>query len=160
MPRSLLHPHGANWFGDGRILARTGNAHPNICPDDAFPTATVPVFLAVGHNGQFETLCQVLGEPALMSDARFNTPGQRSTHRKALRDHLVSRLATQDYDTWVKELGSKGVPCAPILDVPQALSHPHTVHRAMTVQIGDYRGMASPMKLSPTPATYRLPPPE
>jgi hypothetical protein len=26
------------------------------------------------------------------------------------------------------------------------------------VQIGDYKGVASPIKLSRTPATYRLPP--
>jgi hypothetical protein len=29
----------------------------------------------------------------------------------------------------------------------------------MVVQIGDYKGVASPIKLSRTPATYRLAPP-
>jgi len=51
---SLLHPHAANWFGDGRLPGRTGNAHPNIYPYDAFPTRTVPVFLAVGNDRQFQ----------------------------------------------------------------------------------------------------------
>ena len=32
---SLLHPHAANWFLDGRTPRRTGNAHPNIYPYDA-----------------------------------------------------------------------------------------------------------------------------
>jgi formyl-CoA transferase len=29
----------------------------------------------------------------------------------------------------------------------------------MVVQIGEYRGVGSPIKLSRTPASYRLPPP-
>ena len=29
---SLLHPHAANWFADGREPKLTGNAHPNIYP--------------------------------------------------------------------------------------------------------------------------------
>lgn len=157
---SLLHPHAANWFGDGRTPERTGNAHPNICPYDAFPTATVPIFLAVGNNGQFQTLCDVLGQPDLAAQPSFNTPGQRSTHREALREQLVSLLVNHDCEALVRELGDRGVPCAPILDVPQALNHPHTEHREMKVELDDYRGIASPIKLSRTPASYRLPPPD
>ena len=157
---SLLHPHAANWFGDGRTPERTGNAHPNICPYDAFPTATVPIFLAVGNNGQFQTLCEVLEQPDLAAQPSFNTPGQRSTHREALREQLVALLANHDCEALVRELGARGVPCAPILDVPQALNHPHTAHREMKVELGDYRGIASPIKLSRTPASYRLPPPD
>jgi len=157
---SLLHPHAANWFGDGRTPARTGNAHPNICPYDAFPTASVPIFLAVGNNGQFQTLCAVLDEPDLATEESFNTPGQRSTNREALRQRLVALLAKHDCESLVEQLGSRGVPCAPILDVPQTLNHPHTAHRQMKVTIGNYSGIASPIKLSRTPATYRLPPPD
>ncbi len=35
----------------------------------------------------------------------------------------------------VQQLSDKGVPCAPLPDVPQALTHPHTVHRGMTVSL-------------------------
>jgi len=52
------------------------------------------------------------------------------------------------------------VPCAPILSVPESLAHPHTAHRGMVVKIDDrYTGIGSPIKLSRTPATYRLAPP-
>jgi crotonobetainyl-CoA:carnitine CoA-transferase CaiB-like acyl-CoA transferase len=50
---SLLHPHAANWFVDGKAPRRTGNAHPNIYPYDALATGTDPVFVAVGNDGQF-----------------------------------------------------------------------------------------------------------
>lgn len=157
---SLLHPHAANWFGDGRRPALTGNAHPNIYPYDAFPTASVPIFLAVGNDRQFQQLCTVLGDAALAQDPAFSTPGNRSVNRTRLREKLVQLLSPLEGLSLVEQLSDNGVPCAPILDVPQALNHPHTAHRAMTVSLpGGYRGMASPIKLSRTPATYRLPPP-
>ena len=49
----------------------------------------------------------------------------------------------------------------PVLSVSAALKHPHTAHREMVVKIGDsYEGVASPIKLSRTPASYRMPPPK
>lgn len=156
---SLLHPHAANLFGGARTPARTGNAHPNIYPYDAFPTRTIPLFLAVGNDGQFRRLCELLGAPELAVRDAFASAGARSEHRDALRQELVRLLAPVDGEALVQELSAAGVPCAPILNVPQALAHPHTRHRAMTVSLDGYRGIASPIKLSRTPATYRLAPP-
>ena len=157
---SLLHPHAANWFGDGRMPGRTGNAHPNIYPYDAFPTGSTPVFLAVGNDRQFQQLCTVLGQTHLASDPMFNSARARSVNRAQLREQLIALMSTWDGEALVEQLNQQGVPCAPILDVPQALNHPHTAHRGMTVSLpGGYQGMASPIKLSRTPASYRLPPP-
>jgi crotonobetainyl-CoA:carnitine CoA-transferase CaiB-like acyl-CoA transferase len=82
-------------------------------------------------------------------------------NRAALRERLVALLATHDGEALVAQLNARGVPCGPILDVPQALNHPHTAHRGMVVSLpGGYRGLGSPIKLGRTPATYRLPPPD
>lgn len=157
---SLLHPHAANWFGDGRVPGRTGNAHPNIYPYDAFPTGTTPIFLAVGNDRQFQQLCAVLGQTEMATDPAFAIAAGRSVNRTVLREKLLTLMANLDGEILVQALSDKGVPCAPILDVPQALNHPHTAHRGMAVSLpGGYRGLASPIKLSRTPATYRLPPP-
>lgn len=157
---SLLHPHAANWFGDGRLPGRTGNAHPNIYPYDAFPTGTTPVFLAVGNDRQFQQLCEVLDQPQLAYESAFSDAAGRSVNRAQLRGRLITLMAPLNGEALVQQLSSKGVPCAPILDVPQALKHPHTAHRGMTISMpGGYSGLASPIKLSRTPATYRLPPP-
>lgn len=48
-----------------------------------------------------------------------------------------------------------GVPCASVLSIPQALQHVHTAHRKMVVKREGYAGVASPIKLSRTPASYR-----
>ncbi len=157
---SLLHPHAANHLQDGRVPGRSGNAHPNIYPYDTCATKTEKIFLAVGNDKQFATLCQTIGATALASDARFLTNRDRSVNRAALKALLEQALAHFECAPLADTLVRAGVPCAPIQNVPQALAHAHTVHRQMVVQIGDYRGVASPIKLSRTPASYRLAPPQ
>jgi crotonobetainyl-CoA:carnitine CoA-transferase CaiB-like acyl-CoA transferase len=133
---SLLHPHAANHLLDGRIPGRTGNAHPNICPYDTFVTGTEKIFLAVGNDKQ------------------------RSVNRVVLKERLEAALAAFECKPLAERLVREGVPCAPIVDVAQALADPHTQHRGMVVQIDGYRGVASPIKLSRTPASYRRAPPK
>jgi crotonobetainyl-CoA:carnitine CoA-transferase CaiB-like acyl-CoA transferase len=157
---SFLHPHSANHLLDpARIPGRSGNAHPNISPYDTFATATTPIFLAVGNDGQFRKLAEVIGAPQLASDARFANNTLRNRHRADLKRLLEEALAAFDCEPLADRLIRAGVPCAPMHDVAQALAAPHTAHRGMVVEIGEYKGVASPIKLSRTPATYRREPP-
>lgn len=158
---SLLHPHAANFFANGKTPARTGNAHPNIYPYDAFPTRTGPIYLAVGNDRQFQGLCKALGAPALADEADFASAGARSVNRTKLRERLCELLRDVDAAALSEHLMAEGVPAAPILDVKAALEHPHTEHREMIVRMEDgYQGIGAPVKLSRTPATYRLLPPK
>jgi crotonobetainyl-CoA:carnitine CoA-transferase CaiB-like acyl-CoA transferase len=153
---SLLHPHAANWFMDGRVPGRTGNAHPNIYPYDSVRTATDPVFLAVGNDRQFAALCRVIGVPELAAHPDYREAGGRSVHRAALKPLLEAALAKFDGRQLVDDLMAAGVPAAPVLAVDAALTHPHTAHRGMVVELeGGYRGVGAPVKLSRTPASYR-----
>jgi crotonobetainyl-CoA:carnitine CoA-transferase CaiB-like acyl-CoA transferase len=159
---SLLHPHSANYLLDNkRVPQRAGNAHPNITPYDTYATQTEPIFLAVGNDKQFATLCRMLGDESMAHDSRFVDNVRRGKHRNELRAFIEGRLAQHDGKAFADALIRAGVPCAPIQRVDQALQHPHTAHRGMVVAIGDsYQGVASPIKLSRTPATYRLAPPK
>ena len=132
---SLLHPHAENWFLDGKTPQRSGNAHPNIYPYDAFPTKTEPIYLAVGNDRQFQSLCRVLGEPALAYLPEYFDAKARSTNRVALREKLVLLLQERECDALAAQLMQEGVPGAPILDVKSALEHPHTEHRNMVVRM-------------------------
>lgn len=156
---ALMHPHAPNYFLSGQAAGRTGNAHPNICPYDAFPTATCQIFLAVGNDVQFARLCAVLGDEAMARDVRFVDNRARLRHAQALRARLVELLGSRDGAALATRLMEAGVPCGPVLDVAGALAHPHARARAREVVVGDYRGLASPICLSRTPATYRLAPP-
>ena len=155
---SLLHPHAANWFMSGKLPQRTGNAHPNIYPYDVIRTGGAPVFLAVGNDRQFRLLCDYIGQPALADDARFATAGQRSVHRAVLKPLLEQACGARDGQELADALMAIGVPAAPVLNVEQALAHPHTLHREMVVNMDGYQGLGAPVKLGRTPATYRFAP--
>ena len=157
---SLLHPHSANHLMDGRLPGRSGNAHPNITPYDTFATATEKIFLAVGNDKQFATLCRLIGAEALSRDERFLSNSLRTRHRAELTQALEAALANFECKPLADRLVREGVPCAPIQDVAAALADPHTAHRGMVVAIDDYRGVASPIKLQRTPPSYRLAPPK
>ena len=153
---ALLHPHAANWFMNGKTPQRTGNAHPNIYPYDTLATATDPIFLAVGNDRQFASLCRCIGLEGLASADEFATAGARSINRVELKRQLEAAMATRDAAALVDQLMAAGVPAAPVLTVDAALQHPHTAHREMVVAMGDdYRGVGAPVKLSRTPASYR-----
>lgn len=153
---ALLHPHAANWFMDGRVPRRTGNAHPNIYPYDTLKTGTDPIFLAVGNDRQFAAFCRVVGVPELAEHPDYREAGGRSVHRETLKPLLEQALAHIDGRQLVDQLMAAGVPAAPVLPVDAALQHPHTLHRGMVVEMdGGYRGLGAPVKLSRTPASYR-----
>ena len=156
---SLLHPHAPNYFYSGKVPGRSGNAHPNIAPYETLPTANGPIFLAVGNNRQFTLLAQGLDTPGLAEDARYATNADRLRNRQALRDDLSALLAGHDAAVLADHLLRCGVPAAAVQTVDQALAHPHTRHRGMVLEQGDYRGVGSPIKLSRTPAALRKLPP-
>lgn len=156
---SLLHPHAANYFGNGKIPQRSGNAHPNIAPYETVSTADGELFLAIGNDRQFKQLAIELGNPPLADDPRFLTNADRLANRPALHAELRTLLAQKVAATLAPELLKAGVPAAPVLNVEEILQHPHTQHRGMVLQKDGYRGIASPVKLSRTPAQLRHLPP-
>ena len=157
---SLLHPQGASFLASGRVPTPTGNAHPNISPYNLYPTARGDIFLCIGNDRQFRRLCEIIGCPTLADDPRFADNKERSLHREPLDAALEAALAGHEAAPLADRLVRSGVPCGALLDVAQALAHPHTRHREMVIEAGDYRGIGFPVKLSRTPAAFRLPPPD
>lgn len=157
---SLMHPHFPNVFYGGPAPRRTGNEHPNIAPYEVYQTATKPVFLAVGNNTQFAKLCDLIDCQSLVNDPRFESNGARLGNRDALREALEQAMAKHEGGELADRLIHAGVPCGPVLETGEILSHPHTAHREMVIEIGEYKGTGSPVKLSRTPSRYYQKPPQ
>jgi crotonobetainyl-CoA:carnitine CoA-transferase CaiB-like acyl-CoA transferase len=156
---ALMHPHIPNYVMSGRVPELTGNAHPNICPYDRFPTRTVPVFLAIGNDRAFQRLCAELGAPELAQDPRFATNRERLGHRTELTVKLAALLTDQDGEDLCKRLLAAGVPAGPVRDVAQVWSDEHTRHRGMAAELPGYKGWGVPIKMSRTPGAIQRTPP-
>ncbi len=156
---SILHPQAANALMSGKVPTATGNGHPNISPYDMFPTRTKPLYLAVGNNGQFAKLCEILGLPEIPHDPRFHDNAARLTHRQEITAILAACLLEHTAEELEPMLLGAGVPAGMVRNVSEALEHPHTLHRGMVVSEGSYRGTGIPAKLSRTPGSVKRAPP-
>lgn len=156
---AMMHPHAANFFLSGKEPELTGSAHPNISPYDTFRTGTVPLFLAVGNERAFRRLCEIIGAPELPDDPRFASNADRVVNRAALKAALEQALARHDGAELWRTLIDAGVPAGPIFGLRAATEHPHTRHRRMIVEAGEYRAMGTPIKASRSESALRQVPP-
>jgi len=156
---AVLHPHAANYLLNGKVPGPLGNSHPNLAPCEKFTTRTGDIFIAIGNDGQFRKLTEVLGCPELAGDARFAKNSGRIRNMGRLFDELRSYLADMDGEDVCRQLLQLAVPAGPVLTVDQALSAEQTQARGMLLDDAGYRGIASPIKFSRTRARLQRPPP-
>ncbi len=161
-----LYNVGLNYLLSGEVPRRLGTAHPNTAPYQVFPSKDGYFILAAGNDHQFRRYCAFAGIPALADDSRFATNAARVRNRDQLVAIIadVSRRETTQY--WIEGLERAGVPCGPVNTVDQVFADPQIDHRGMKISMA-YPGaqdgavplISSPLKLSATTVTYRLPPP-
>lgn len=156
---ALLHPHAANFFLSGKRPAATGNPHPNLVPYSKFRTKTCEIFVAAGNDPAFRKFCDFLGIPEVSKDPRFATNGQRVINREALTEILEQRFSTEDGHDLTQRMLTAGLPAGPVLYVDESMEAAHTAHRNMIAQIGSFRALNTPIKLSRTPGGARSTPP-
>jgi crotonobetainyl-CoA:carnitine CoA-transferase CaiB-like acyl-CoA transferase len=156
---ALLHPQAANYFLNDKRPKATGNPHPNISPYSKFKTKTCEIFLAVGNEPAFRKFCAYLGLPELPGDPRFATNALRVTNRAELEPILDARLAAEDGHALCAAMLKAGLPAGPVLHVDEAMQAAHTEHRGMVTELGWYRGLGTPIKMSRTPGGTRDVPP-
>ncbi|NVK40258.1 MAG: CoA transferase [Oceanospirillaceae bacterium] len=148
---AVLANQALNYLCSGQVPQRLGNAHPNIVPYQAFPTADGHLILAVGNDAQFRRFCEVAGCPALASDERFATNAARVTHRDSLIPELRTLFAGRSTDDWLAALEAVGVPCGPINDLERVFADPQVQHRGLQLnrphpQAGDVALVGNPIR--------------
>jgi crotonobetainyl-CoA:carnitine CoA-transferase CaiB-like acyl-CoA transferase len=153
-----------NCLVTGEAPGRLGNAHPNIVPYQAFASADGHLVVAVGNDGQFRRLSELVGEPGWADDARFATNSARVRNRDELIPPLAGHMRARTTTDWLAALDEAGIPCGPINTLDQVFADPQARARGLRVDIeqpgvGPVPTVASPLRLSATPVAYRRPPP-
>jgi len=148
---SLLTYQAGIYFASGRSPPRMGDAHPSICPYESLKTKDGLYMLAVGNDGQFAKLCELLGKPELPADPRFTTNRARVQNRLALLEHLVPAFAARTSSEWDRVLAEAGVPGGPVLSVAEAIEHPQVAARQTILEhqhptAGAIKTIATPVR--------------
>ena len=164
---AVLANQAAGFLATGQAPGRAGNIHPSLAPYQDFPSRDGNVLLAIGNDGQFARFCEACGHPDWAQDARFATNTARVQHRAELLERLLPVMRTRTPTEWIALLEDKAVPCGPINTVAQAFDDPQVRHRGIARSLPRQAGdgiaqvatVATPMRLSATPVSYRRAPP-
>src|SRR5690242_2095180 len=141
-----------------------GNTHPNIVHYQAYAACDGHFIVAVGNEGQFARMCEVIGRPELVKDERFATNASRVNNREEmiaiLREIFLARTKRQ----WLDELERVGVPCGPINTIADVFADPQVQARGLRLDlphpaIGSVPSVANPIRYSATPISYAGAPP-
>ncbi len=150
-------------FCGGEVPRRLGNAHPHIVPYEVFPTSDGHMILAVANDAQFKRFCQVAGREDLAADPRFARNPDRVVNREVLRPIIRDILAARPKRWWQEQLEAVDVACGPINNFQEVFEDPQVRHRQLRVDLPHPHGsaptLASPLRLSGTPVSYRSAPP-
>ncbi|MDR3003010.1 MAG: CoA transferase [Acidovorax sp.] len=174
---AVLANQAAGYLATDKAPGRAGNIHPSLAPYQDFKTSDGNVLLAIGNDGQFARFCAAVGQPAWAQDARFATNTARVQNRSALLALMVPLMQTRGTQDWIALFEDKAVPCGPINTVAQAFDDPQVRARGIRMELAcdsaqtnaetgskqatvtKVATVASPMRLSATPVSYRHAPP-
>ncbi len=152
----------SGYLNAGVVPVAMGNEHPSVVPYETIPARDGLVALAVGNDGQFRSLCEVLGRPEMASDDRFATNAARVEHRGALVQAIGAAFAERDAAEWIDRLRRAGIASSTVNDVAQAFAEAAALGLAPIVRPGHDTAPASvahPIGFSDSPPSYRRPPP-
>ena len=161
-----LANQGMNYLATSENPPRLGNQHPNIVPYQVMPSADGHFVLSVGNDPTFERFCDAADSKSLLDDPRFSTAVERVRNR----DHVTATLndITRQHPTdwWIERLEANSVGCGRINTLEDVFDDPQVKARNMVVEMDHpatdgkpAKLIASPLKLSETPVSYRRPPP-
>jgi crotonobetainyl-CoA:carnitine CoA-transferase CaiB-like acyl-CoA transferase len=155
---------GMNYLATGENPPRLGNQHPNIVPYQVFPTGDGFMVLSVGNDATFKRFCEAFSLTHLLEDPRFATNAARVENRQLVTDTLTPVMKQHPTNWWIDKLEALKIGCGPINTLAQVFADPHVVARGMVLEMPHPSGrpvkvIANPVKLSETPADYRMPPP-
>ncbi len=159
-----LANQGMNFLATGQNPPRLGNQHPNIVPYQEFRTADGFLVLSIGNDATFRRFCENFDLAGLPEDPRFATNAARVQHRDLVTATLAPVLRAQPTAWWVARLDALAIGCGPINTLAEAFADPQSIARGAVREMAHASGamvkvLANPVRLSETPADYRLAPP-
>jgi CoA:oxalate CoA-transferase len=162
---SILENAIVNYTMQGMIPERQGNVDPSICPFDIYHCKDGMVAVGVGNDRLFERFCQVIGHEELLSDERYATNDLRCRNYVPELQDLIGDWCNGYTKKEIEDIMDEaGIPCGPILNIKEAINHPHIQARDMMVHVdhptvGDMYFQGCVAKLSETPGKVETPSP-
>ncbi|MBR0645459.1 CaiB/BaiF CoA transferase family protein [Plastoroseomonas hellenica] len=159
MAALLQHPMSA-WLNAGYRVRRTGNDASVAVPYGVFSGSDARFVIGVLNDREFVRLAAALGHPEWSEDARFRRNRDRVANRTQVLQMMRDVLVTRPRAEWLEILREAKITSGPINTAEDIEQDPHVRARGLIVEVphhkaGHIRTVASPLRLSGTPVTYR-----
>ncbi len=122
------------WEFQGAESPRQAGQSRTIYPAGCWRCADGHVMFASANLPFFPRLCEAIGRPDLVTDARFLTPAEKALHFDEFFAILDPWLRERTRDDVFTYLQSYGVMVAPVLDVSEVVSDRQAVARGSFVE--------------------------
>jgi crotonobetainyl-CoA:carnitine CoA-transferase CaiB-like acyl-CoA transferase len=157
---AMMDFQAARWTIDGEVAPQAGNHHPMSVPMGCFASADGYINIGGAGGRLLDSLCQVIGLPAIPADPRFDSLAKRSANRAELNALIAERLHTRTTAAWVEALNEAGVPCGPVYRMDEVFGDPQVEHLAMTEPVqhpalGRLEILRNAVRMTDGPATVR-----
>ncbi len=149
----------------GKAPKRYGNEHSTIVPYQSFAAKDGHFVIAIGNDHQFDRLCAAINRVEWASDARFSHNSARVAHRDVLIPLLSDIMIQKNVAEWVEMFRDIDIPAGPVNSIDQVFAIDQVQARGMEIELPHRLApepvhlVGSPLKLSESPASYRLAPP-
>ncbi|KAA0237790.1 CoA transferase [bacterium] len=114
--------------------------------------------IAIIDERQWPLLCQVIGQPGLADDPRFNGRAPREANRADLTAVLESAFAGRSRAEWLSAMEAHDIPCGPANSYADLASDPQVRANGYLVEV-DIPGAGKLTEVGPPVALGGAPPP-
>ena len=128
---SWMGPFIIRYSTSGEVPKRYGSALPGFSPYQVFKTADGYIFIGASTERFWARFCEAIGAVNLQNDERFKNNELRIKHRNELNILIEKLLSKINSNEIIKILRQKGVPCAPVMTVKDAIEDEHVKERAI-----------------------------
>jgi crotonobetainyl-CoA:carnitine CoA-transferase CaiB-like acyl-CoA transferase len=127
------------------------DAHPapTRVRDLVFETADGFITAGANSDQEWQALAAALEHPEWLTDPRFATPAARERNSETRLGLMADVIKTRTSTDWLARLEARQVPCAPILNRWEMLSHPQVKENQIVIE--SEHPHAGPMR-QPRPA--------
>ncbi len=141
-----------NTFTQYTVSGKVPERHPTGSPRQvafgAFETKNGPLIIAVANDRLFAKLARVLNRAEWADDPQFRTNADRLAHRDFLLGEIRAILRQETKEEWMERLEAAGVPCAPILTLPEVLAQPQTEALGIVHSVPETKGKMLSLPMS------------
>ena len=130
-----------NALASGKDPQRMGYAHPNLVPYRAFQAKDGWFVIGVGSDQQWSNLCEFL---SIEQNPAWATNAGRIANREVI-ESMVGKIVAKHNRNELEEL-LKGIPCAPVNTITEALNDKQSVARELVTQYNGVEVLASPLR--------------